>query len=661
MPGFWWNRRRKPWLGRWFRRRKRFKRRRRPRFYKRRRPNRYPRRRRFRRRKYKVRRKKRKIHITQWQPESIRKCKIKGFSVLVLGADGRQNRCYTYNKYETVAPKTPMGGSFGIESYSLRYLYKQYKAHNCIWTTSNSYKNVCRYLGCMFTVFRHPKQDFIIRYDIQPPFQLTKYTHMQCHPYLMLQHKHHKVILSKFSKPNGKLYKKIKIKPTKQSDNRWYFQKDFAPKTMLTITATALNVNYSYLQCCNENLQLNILYLDLKFYERGDWGLSTYPYQPYATSGTSKKYYAKSLKNQQGYTITVDGKDYNKSVNYQTGWFQPSLLQALKFYTSDTYSQVLQDAVPINYCIYNPALDEGPGNKIFLHSLTHDTYSVPQDIDLIITNVPLWLGLFGFVDWIIQKKTKDYLQSHCICLVSKALLYTPAATATQVIVPIDRSMQNGKTYFDNEPTLTQKARWFPTIYNQLQTINDIVETGPFVPKLTNDRDSTWELKCKYTFNFKWGGPQVTDPTVNDPEQQGFTTTNTVTNTVQVCNPEKQKPETFIHEWDIRRGLIKESAFKRMYENLSTSTDVSQSPPESPQKKKSRHLPCLQTANQKEEEMQACLQALFQENTYQESENLQLLIQQQQQQQQQLKLHIYKLLTDLKQKQNQLQLHTGFLA
>lgn len=581
--------------------------------------------------------------------------------MLVLGADGRQNRCYTYNKYETVAPKTPMGGGFGIESYSLRFLYKQYKAHNCIWTKTNSYKDVCRYLGCMFTVFRHPKQDFIIRYDNQPPFQLTKYTHMQCHPYLMLQQKHHKIILSKFTNPNGKLYKKIKIKPTKQTDNKWYFQKEFAPKPMLTITASAFNVNYSFLQCCNENMQLNLLYLDLKFYERGNWGLSSFNYVPYATASSKRTYYAKSLKNQTGYKIEVTANTYDSSVNYTTGWFQPPLLQALKFYTDHTYSQVSQDAVPINYCIYNPALDEGPGNKIFLHSLTHDTYSVPQDIDLIITNVPLWLGLFGFIDWIIQKKTKDYLGSHIICLVSKALLYTPQATATQVVIPIDRSFQNGKVYFDNDPTLTQKARWFPSIYNQLQTINDIVETGPFVPKLTNDRDSTWELKCKYMFNFKWGGPQVTDPTVNDPEQQGFSTTNILKESIQVINPEKQKPETFIHEWDLRRGYIKESAFKRMYENLSTSTDVSNSPPDSPQKKKARHLPCLQTSNKKEEEMQACLQALFKENTYQETNNLNQLIQQQHQQQQQLKLHIYKLLTDLKQTQNQLQLHTGLLS
>lgn len=163
------------------------------------------------------------------------------------------------------------------------------------------------------------------------------------------------------------------------------------------------------------------------------------------------------------------------------------------------------------------------------------------------------------------------------------------------------------------------------------------------------------------FNFKWGGPQVTDPTVNDPEQQGFSTTNILKESIQVINPEKQKPETIIHEWDLRRGYIKESAFKRMYENLSTSTDVSNSPPDSPQKKKARHLPCLQTSNKKEEEMQTCLQALFKENTYQETNNLNQLIQQQHQHQQQLKLHIYKLLTDLKQTQNQLQLHTGFLT
>nr|UHM27012.1 MAG: ORF1 [Torque teno midi virus] len=660
MPGFWWRRRRKPWIGRRFKRRNRFWRKKR-RVYKRRRAYYPPRRRRYRRRRKKVRRKRRKIHIQQWQPESITKCKIKGFSVIVLGADGRQSRCYTNNKMETVAPKTPMGGGFGIEQYSLQYLYTQNKAHNNIWTTTNDYKDLCRYMGCSFLFFRHQTQDFVVQYDIQPPFMQTKYTNMQAHPYMLLQQKHHRVILSKESKPNGKLTKRIKIKPPKTTENRWYFQKLFAAQPLLTLTASACNMNYSYLQCCNENVQLNLLYLDLVIYTDGSWGNNAGAYKPYHTAPTTKTYYCKSLTNQKGYQFNLNADTYANSISYNSGWFAPPLLQAIKFYTNNTYTNVSQDAVPLNYCIYNPALDDGQGNAIYLHSLVAQQYTMHHDPDLFITNTPLWLGLFGFLDWIIQKKGKEYLKLYCLCLRSKALLKASQATASEIIIPIDKAMQNGNNFFDVPPSSTQKALWFPTLEHQLQTINDIVETGPYIPKLTNEKLSTWELKAKYIFHFKWGGPKVYDPTINDPAKQGFETTgDMLTKTVQVCNPEKQKPETIIHQWDLRRGLIKESAFKRMYENLSSSTDVSESGAESPQKKKKKLLPCLQTQEEKENEVQACLHSLYKKDTFQETSNLQELIQQQQQQQEQLKHNIYKLLTNLKMKQNLLQLHTGIL-
>ncbi len=66
----------------------------------------------------------------QWQPDSIRKCKIKGHGCLVLGGQGRQMYCYTNVKTQTVAPKTPSGGGFGYEVYSLNYLYSEYKFQN---------------------------------------------------------------------------------------------------------------------------------------------------------------------------------------------------------------------------------------------------------------------------------------------------------------------------------------------------------------------------------------------------------------------------------------------------------------------------------------------------------------------------------------------------
>nr|UHM27031.1 MAG: ORF1 [Torque teno midi virus] len=658
---FWWRRRAKPWMGYRYKRRRFIKKRRRRRIYKRRRPARnYYRRRRRHRRKHKVRRKRKFIPIKQWQPDSIVKCKIKGLTVLVLGADGRQNRCYTDNKLETVLPKTPSGGGFGYEKYNLKYLYSEYKAHNNIWTATNTYKDLCRYTGSKFTVYRHPEQDFIIQYDIQPPFEVTKLTYMQAHPYLMLLQKNHKVILSKKTNPNGRLTKTIKIKPTKEMTNNWFFQKNFAEHTLLTIKAAACSFTNSYIQCCNENQQLSIYYLDIKFYQHGNWGLSSYAYNPYSTAPPKKTYYCTNIKGEK-YTVSIDASTYAKSVSYKEGWFTPKLLQAIHFWNQD-YTTIAQDAVPINYAIYNPNLDDGEGNKIYLHSLTTDTYIVPKDDNIVIRNVPLWLGLYGFLDWIKKKYNLAYFTTHCIILESKALLLGTQATATKQVIPLDRTFIQGNQYFNQPPTTLQKVNWFPTIDMQLATINDIVETGPFIPKLgTTTRESTWELKSRYTFYFKWGGPKTFDPAISNPENQGvYPTTSANQETIQICNPEKQKTETIFHEWDIRRGCIKEAAFKRMYDNLSSSTDGSNSPTQSPQKKRQRLLPCLEAQDPKKKEIQTCLHSLFEESTCQETQDIQQLINQQQQQQRDIKHNIYKLLLDLKQQQNLLQLHTGLL-
>ncbi len=287
-------------------------------------------------------------------------------------------------------------------------MYSEYKAHANIWTKTNNYKDLCRYNGAKFIFFRHLTQDFIVQYDIQPPFDITKETYMQAHPYLMLLQKNHKLILSQKTKPNGRLTKAIKIKPPKEMQTGWFFQKQFAEKTLLTIKASALNLNYSYIQCCNENLQLSIYYLDINLYQFGNWGNISYKYHPYNTAPTTKKYYCKNIKGDK-YEFNLDASDYTKSVSYNTGWFAPKFLQAVQLLDS-TYSTPTQDALPINYCIYNPAIDEGPGNKIFLHSLTSESYRLPQDENLAIYNVPLWLGLWGFLDWIRKNLTLHILQ-----------------------------------------------------------------------------------------------------------------------------------------------------------------------------------------------------------------------------------------------------------
>lgn len=79
----------------------------------------------------------------------------------MVGAEGRQMFCYTNEADQYPQPKAPGGGGFGCEIITLQYLYEQYQQRNCIWTRTNQYTDLCRYLGGNITLYRHPDTDFI--------------------------------------------------------------------------------------------------------------------------------------------------------------------------------------------------------------------------------------------------------------------------------------------------------------------------------------------------------------------------------------------------------------------------------------------------------------------------------------------------------------------
>lgn len=116
-----------------------------------------------------------------------------------------------------------MGGGFAIEQYNLKLLYEEYTFHNNIWTASNILKDLVRYMGVRLAFYRHPDTDFIVSYSRQPPWDLTKFTFMGCHPHQMLLEKHKKIIFSLASKPHGKYVTKMKIRPPKQMISKWFF------------------------------------------------------------------------------------------------------------------------------------------------------------------------------------------------------------------------------------------------------------------------------------------------------------------------------------------------------------------------------------------------------------------------------------------------------
>nr|UHK03704.1 MAG: ORF1 [Torque teno midi virus] len=665
---FFWPRRRRYWWGRNYRTKYKRRTRKRKRWPRRRR-RRFPRRtKRFRRRRrHKVRRKKKTLLVRQWQPDRIVKCKIKGMGTLVLGAEGRQMICYTNAKYILTPSKTPCGGGFGTEKFTLQYLYEQWAARLNIWTKTNQYTDLCRYLGCKFIFYRHNFIDFIINYERQPPFNIDKTTYMSTHPTQMLLGRHKKILLSKHRSPNGKQKLVMRIRPPKQMINKWFFTQQFATYDLCKITATACNFSNPNLASYTENQILNISALNTNFYQSPNWAAAhADPYMPFPTIAHNLVFWYKK-SNTPSY-VKINPTTYWQSINYSQGWFDPRVLASYKITadkggTPSESDPVAQAELPITPIRYNPPKDDGEGNSVWAVSILSNSWAPPsKDSDLIVNGLPLWLSLWGLASY-IRKKKGDYnvLNSYMFVVKSPAITKGPTVS-TQVYYPlISDTMYRGEAPYSGILTDSWKKFWFPNFLQQEQVLNDICKCGPYVPKLERYRDSTWELPFTYVFYFKWGGPETTDQQVENPkDQQTYPVPDNTTNRVQISNPLKQDTETLLHPWDYRRGFVTNSALKRVCDNLETDTDF-QPDGETPKKKKK--IGCeLRIPEEENQEIKKCLLSLCEESSCQESEaqSLQQLINHQRKQQHKLKHHILTILADMKKRQQQLQLHTGVL-
>nr|UHK04062.1 MAG: ORF1 [Torque teno midi virus] len=657
MPFWWWKRRQ-----RWYRPRRRWTTRRRKRRYYKKRTSRNRRRyrrpyRRRRRGRKKVRRKLKKLTLKQWQPQTIKKCKIKGFAIHILGAQGTQYRCYTDNQQAWTNSKAPGGGGFGYEKYTLQYLYNQYKMGNNIWTTSNKNLDLCRYTGCTFKFIRHPYMDFLVQYQLSYPMIQEKYSYASCFPKEMLLAKHSKLILSRKSKPFGKLWVKVKIKPPKLLSTKWFFQDAFKDTGLVTIKSTVCDLQYPDIGPLNNNQLTTIFALNLQFYVNGGWGnktSETAPYMPY--QGAQTTFNGKDI-NGKPLIGTIKTATYNDSIDYDTGWFQPKFLQLA--------SNTIQNVIPTTLGRYNPTLDDGVGNEVWFSSILNQSYDRPRhDKSLIITDLPLPQIFYGLTDYIKKSKNdKTFLQTYVVLIASKYIYPYHDVGTKNYYLPIDLTFIQGKAPYGDYLTAAQKKLWFPTIQHQVQSINNIVQAGAYIPRLDNERYNTWELKSKYEFYFKWGGAETPDAQAEDPSKQAtYDVPDKIKQAIQIANPSKQSPLSILHSWDYRRGLITPKAYRRMLENQSTDTDF-QTDAEQPPTKKKKITNQMPLQREDQEEIEASLLNLYKENIYQETQEettIQQLINQQQQQQQQLRDNLLTIISDLKKQQCLLQLQTGML-
>lgn len=220
---------------------------------------------------------------------------------------------------------------------------------------------------------------------------------------------------------------------------------------------------------------------------------------------------------------------------------------------------------------YNPWTDEGTGNVVCLQYLTKETsdYKPGGGSKFCIEGVPLWAALVGYVD-MCKKEGKDPgIRLNCLLLVkcpyTKPQLYDKK-NPEKLFVPYSYNFGHGKMPGgDKYIPIEFKDRWYPCLLHQEEWIEDIVRSGPFVPK---DMPSSVTCMMRYSSLFNWGGNIIQEQAVEDPCKKGTFVvpgTSGIARILQVSNPAKQTPTTTWHSWDWRRSLFTETGLKRMRE------------------------------------------------------------------------------------------------
>nr|UGV44537.1 MAG: ORF1 [Torque teno virus] len=249
-------------------------------------------------------------------------------------------------------------------------------------------------------------------------------------------------------------------------------------------------------------------------------------------------------------------------LNHKTGLFSPIFLSQSRLSPDfpGFYTEV----------IYNPALDKGIGNKIWMDWCTkNDSTFSEGSSKLVVEDVPLWAALTGYSDY-CRKHYQDRgvlkeARLTVICPYTQPPLTDKDNTAAGFI-PYDYTFGNGLMP-DGQPyiPIEYRFKWYPCMFHQQNLMNDIVQSGPFAYQ--GDEKSV-VLTAKYKFKFLFGGNPIFQQTIKDPCKQPtfqLPEPGGLPRNVQIENPQLIDEGSYFRAWDIRRGIFGHKAIKRMCE------------------------------------------------------------------------------------------------
>nr|UGV34762.1 MAG: ORF1 [TTV-like mini virus] len=582
--------------------------------------------RRYYKKRRRVRKYKRKLPyllLKEWQPPRIVKLKIRGFVPLFITTDERLVNNFAMYSNEIAPHYYPGGGGFSILCFTLAAFYQLFKKVQCFWTQSNDDLPLVRYTGCTFKFFHSEKNDYITTYHACGSMKPALDTYNSTQPYIMTLNKRHRIIRCKQNNNIRKPYTKVKVKPPAQLTSKWFFQKEMAYTPLVMLMTSGMSTDRFYSYSTSQSTTIGFKAIDTNVFNYHNWEIdSTSGYKGSEgkwlwalQNGSTTKIHEEKVSNliflgetklikkgrTVGQTSTATTESFKTTweryLQSSVDWGNPFEPTYLTQEVTVLFSNIPPKDIPTKYtnfskdskleanfqtftlplvreCRYNPLADDG-NNHIFIESITkHEQQPWKQATDpkLLGGEYPLWLGLWGFIDYKKNTIGKQVDTDYVLIIVSEHI--TPKLGFYLVI---DEEFLQGRSKYvpTSEPVPIKdfdKLHWHPKVTFQLSTINRFGACGPGTLKLPKQISA--EAHCGFTFYFKLGGCGPKMSTIEDPEDQPvYPTPNNILSTTSLQNPE-YPPEHFLYSFDQRRDQITKRAAERISSILSTKAPLS---------------------------------------------------------------------------------------
>nr|UGV36175.1 MAG: ORF1 [TTV-like mini virus] len=553
------------------------------------------RRRRYRVRKFNTYRKLKTIRLKEWQPRTVRLCKIKGYIPLIICGKNRQT--FNFMQYYQSIPRvnSPSGGGWSSIVFSLGALYQQFQRLMNWWTKDNDGLPLCRYLGCKFRFYRSWDTDYIVTWQTCPPMTDTEYKHLNSHPYRQLLARKKLTIPNLVRHQYRHNYVTKKFPPPSLLTNKWYFQQDLCNTNLLMLNTTACSLDQFWIPNTEQSNSITFLSLNTNIFQNPNFhdpgGTRGYtPKSTYLLWGDESQSTAEPtnyenlvyLGNTNRYTPGTTTGRTAPPPGAQNLWGNPFYREhthpdTIIYYSTDmpqhfhsgTPKPTRSDPIYVT-CRYNPLADTGEGNEVYFKStsISRKEIHTPEDNpDIHISGFPLWLIFWGWTDWIEKSKPINQIYLNYFITI-KSDFIQPKQPGYVILDPFFTSLTQEDEHLLTE---TDKAYWHPRWAYQQKTANLIGNSGPATPKI--NKSQSIQVNAAYTFYFKWGGCPAPMQHIKDPcEQPKFPVPNNFIQTVQITDPATDKA-TLLYDFDERREQITAKTAKRLKKSKDSRTPI----------------------------------------------------------------------------------------